>query len=108
MGVGFSDTFPYVRSSLSLPNSKPDKKAISDTIREKSMNEKEWQEIKNIPMDYGKIEKIEIKPKGKGWEWFISIPGRLAASGYCQTLDSAIDRVKQMTEEHWKEEHATL
>ena len=67
------------------------------------MNEKDWQEIKNIPMDYGKIEKIEIKPKDDGWEWFIAIPGRLAASGFCLTLDSAIDRVKQMTEEHWKE-----
>ena len=60
-------------------------------------------EVMTMKFDYGKIEKIEIKPKGKGWEWFITIPGRLAASGFCLTLDSAIDRVKQMTEEHWKE-----
>ena len=91
MGVGFSDDYS---------GSKPDKKAISDTFRENIMPDIDPMTMK---LDYGRVEKIEIKPKGRGWEWSIVVPGKVVATGFCLTLDSAIDRVKQMTEPQWKE-----
>lgn len=82
------------------PVSKPDKKAISDTFRENNMLDIDPMTMK---LDYGRVEKIEIKSKGKGWEWTITVPGRVYATGFCLTLDTAIDRVKQITEPQWKE-----
>lgn len=61
-----------------------------------------------MKLDFGKVDKIEIKPKGKGWEWSIVISGRLYSTGFCLTLETAIERVKQMTSEQRKEENAAL
>lgn len=54
-----------------------------------------------VPLYYGTIKEIVIRPVKDFWEWQVKVSGRVIAQGTCQTLFGALDRITDLYEPWW-------